>query len=140
MYFRNKKKKLIHGSNCGNCVHNRRHSSAYSARATTHQGAALARATTSGTALFQMQAKECIVKKRLYQCSICTMGLVESHLVPERSCIQCEVGVPSICLRCRCSHSLPSRCYVCTPRAHICLSKCQHPCKLAIDNLFCFSN
>jgi hypothetical protein len=67
----------------------------------------------------------------LYKCSICTAGSASCSVQPERPCTACGGGVVHLCDQCdeQTSH-VPTTCYLCTPRPHLCLSACSNGCIL----------
>ena len=69
----------------------------------------------------------------LFQCSICTAGSSFCSLDPSKKCQKCGLITPHICSSCTTDsdgHRVPDpvNCYLCTPREHICLSRCLHGC------------
>jgi hypothetical protein len=71
-----------------------------------------------------------------YQCSICTGGVCTSATLP--TCSRCNSAPVLTCARCLGGPQLPaSTCVECTPRPHICLSKCLRRCVRATGRVPC---
>jgi hypothetical protein len=67
----------------------------------------------------------------VYKCSLCTQGSASCSVRPERPCTACGGGVVHLCDRCtRQNNHMPTTCYLCTARLHLCLSACSNGCKL----------
>ena len=68
----------------------------------------------------------------MFQCSMCTGGCALCSLDPDNKCTTCRKNTPHICQRCiiQASGVMPTTCYLCTPRGHICLSRCSGGCIL----------
>jgi hypothetical protein len=67
----------------------------------------------------------------LYKCSLCTAGSAFCSVRPERPCTACGGRVVHLCDQCtRQNNHVPTTCYLCTPRPHLCMSACSSGCVL----------
>ena len=68
-------------------------------------------------------------KKVTHQCSYCTAGSATCSVQPMKLCVHCRSTFVHLCSNCLKKTPL-STCYLCTPREHVCLSKCHRGCVL----------